>query len=54
MSKYSNFLSDQYKNIGKVKDATRSVIKSGRDIALKEFYDANSLERLKNKIKKGG
>jgi len=54
MSKYSEFMEDQYRNIGKLKDATRSLIKSGRDIAFKEFHDANSVERLKNKIKKGG
>ena len=51
MSKYSECMAKTYKNIGKLKDATRSVIKDGKDIVFKEFHDANSVERLKRRIR---
>lgn len=54
MSKYSDDLEKQYPSIKKIKDATRSLIQNGKNLALEEWHDANSLERLKQKIKKGG
>jgi len=53
MSKYSEFMEDQYRNIGKIRDATRTLIREGRDIAFKEFHDANSVAKLKEKIERG-
>ena len=47
-------LGKQYKDLEKVKEATKDVIKKGGDFALKEFHDANSIERIKKEIMKGG
>jgi len=52
VSKYSEYLESQYKSVRKLKDVTKDLIKSGGDIALKEFHDANSVQRLKEKILK--
>ena len=51
MSKYSDFLESQYQSVGKIKKATKTLIKNGKDLALKEWHDANSVERLKKCIR---
>jgi len=51
MSKYIDDLEKTMKDIKAVKDATKDVIKKGGKLAFEEFHDANSLERLKKKIR---
>ena len=53
MSKYSECMGKTYKNIGKLRDATKSMINDGKDIVFKEFHEANSVERLKRCIREG-
>ena len=50
MSKYSDHLERTHKCIGNIAKKTKELINNGKDLALKEFHDANSLERLKKKI----
>ena len=52
MSKYSEDLKNTFKDVDAVRKVTRDVIsKSGR-IALEEYHEANSLEKLKKSIMK--
>lgn len=46
MSKYSEDMESQFKDIRKIKEATKDVINKGGDLALKEFHDSNSIEKL--------
>ena len=50
MSNYTKELCESFPTIEDIKRATKDVIKSGRDIAFKEFHSANSIERLKKEI----
>ena len=52
MSKYSTELGGKYPDVKSLKEATRKSIKKGSKIALEEFHDARSLERLKKEIKR--
>ena len=52
MNKYSDHLESTHKCIGNIAKKTKELIKNGGDIALKEFHDANSVERFKKD--KGG
>jgi len=52
MSKYAEEMDGTYKDLRKLKEGTKSMIKDGVDIAFKEFHDANSFERLKKRIMK--
>jgi len=52
MSKYSDSLEQQIKDLKKVKEATKDVIKKGKKLAFEEYYDAKSLDRIKKEINK--
>jgi len=52
MSKYSDNMEKQYKDIKKLREATRDSIKGGSKLALEKYHDAKSLERLKREIRK--
>ena len=51
MSKYSDDLQDTYKDVKALRKATKEVIKEGSKLALEEYHDARSLERLKKTIR---
>lgn len=50
MSKYSDKLESM--KIKEVRSRTNEIIKDGSKLALEEFHEANSVERLKKIIKK--
>ena len=52
MSKYIEKLKQRFPTMKEIKQATRDVIKGGGDIALKEYHEASSFERLKKEIMK--
>jgi len=51
MSKYSDHLESTHKCIRNIAKKTKEYIKYGGDLAFEEFQDANSVERLKRKIR---
>lgn len=51
MSKFSDDLENQLKDIRAVRNATKEVIGKGGKIAMQEYHEANSLEKLKKIIK---
>lgn len=51
MSKYSESLEKQLKDIKALKDATKSVIKGGGKIAMEEIHHAGSLKKLKEGLR---
>ena len=51
MSKYSDDLEKQLKDVRAVKEATKDVINKGSKLAFEEIHDAHSLERLKKEIR---
>ena len=54
MSKYSEELKQTYGNsTKKIREATRDLIKNGKNLALEQWHDANSVERLKRCIREG-
>ena len=53
MSKYIDEFEQQYKDLKKIREATKSVIKSGGDIAFKEILGARSVERIRRELKSG-
>lgn len=52
MSKYSEDLSKQVKDIKTLREATKDVIKQGGKLALEEYHDAGSVARIKKILKK--
>ena len=42
----------QFKDIKKVREATKDVIQKGGKLALEEYHDAKSVERIKKLIRK--
>ena len=52
MSKYTDDFEQQLKDVKAIKEATKDVIKQGGKLALEEYHDASSLERLKKEIRK--
>ena len=51
MSKYSDDLQNTYKDVKALRKATKEVIGKGGKLALEEYHDAKSLERLKKAIR---
>ena len=45
-------IEEQLDNTGRIKKLTKDIIKNGSDLALKEYYKAESFERLKRGIMK--
>ena len=52
MSKYSEELQQTFPTIADIKRATKDLIKDGSDLALEQYHDAKSLERLKKEIRR--
>jgi len=52
MSKYSEELKQTFPTMKEIKQATKDLIKDGGKLALEEYHDAKSLERLKKEIMK--
>ena len=50
MSKYSDDLEKQLKDIKSVRCATKDIIEKGGKLALEEYHDAKSLKKLKKLI----
>ena len=51
MSKYSDDLQNTFKDVKAIKKATKEVVDKGSKLALEEYHDAKSLEKLKKMIK---
>lgn len=52
MSKYTDDLDDQFRDIKKVKEATKDILEKGEKLAMEELHDARSFERLKKEIRR--
>ena len=50
MSKWSEEFEEQFRNVAKIKEATREIIRKNKKLSFEEYYNPETLNRLKKEI----